>query len=92
MNTFLAPFFEEFYFRGYLLPRMALLGKWTFAGNPILFSPYHFWQPNAYLTLTLSWLPMTWLVPKTIDLCTAILTHGLLNIVDALPSFGLIIK
>lgn len=92
VNGFLAPFFEEFYFRGYLLPRMAVWGNWAFVCNAILFSLYHFWQPNVYLTLILSLLPMTWLVWKTKDLRLAILTHSLLNIVGALLSFGLIIK
>jgi len=92
VNGFLAPFFEEFYFRGYLLPRMAVWGKWAFVCNALLFSLYHFWQPNVYLTLILSLLPMTWLVWKTRDLRLAILTHCLLNIVGALLSFGLIVK
>ena len=92
VNGFLAPFFEEFYFRGYLLPRMAAWGKWAFVCNAILFSLYHFWQPNVYLTLILALLPMTWLVWKTKDLRLAILTHCLLNIVGALLSFGLIVK
>jgi membrane protease YdiL (CAAX protease family) len=92
VNGFLAPFFEEFYFRGYLLPRMARWGKWAFVVNAILFSFYHFWQPYVYLTLILSLLPMTWLVWKTKDLRLAILTHSLLNVVGALLSFGLVLK
>jgi len=92
VNGFLAPFFEEFYFRGYLLPRMAAWGKWAFVLNAVLFSLYHFWQPYVYLTLIVSLLPMTWLVWKTRDLRLAILTHCLLNIIGALLSFGLIMK
>ena len=92
VNGFLAPFVEEFYFRGYLLPRMAAWGKWAFVLNAVLFSFYHFWQPYVYLTLILSLTPMVWLVWKTKDLRLAILTHCLLNIVGALLSFGLILK
>ena len=92
LNGFLAPLVEEFYFRGYLLPRMAAWGKWAFVLNAVLFSLYHFWQPYIYLTLILSLLPMTWLVWKTKDLRLAILTHCLLNIVGALLSFGLLAK
>ncbi|HET9824833.1 MAG TPA: CPBP family intramembrane glutamic endopeptidase [Chitinophagaceae bacterium] len=92
VNGFLAPFFEEFYFRGYLLPRMAAWGKWAFVLNAVLFSFYHFWQPYVYFTLILSLTPMVWLVWKTKDLRLAILTHCLLNIVGALLSFGLILK
>ena len=92
LNGFLAPLVEEFYFRGYLLPRMAAWGKWAFVLNAVLFSLYHFWQPYIYLTLILSLLTMTWLVWKTKDLRLAILTHCLLNIVGALLSFGLLAK
>ncbi len=92
LNGFFAPFVEEFYFRGYLLPRMAAWGKWAFILNAILFSLYHFWQPYIYLTLILSLLPMTYLVWKTKDLRLGILTHCLLNIIGALLSFGLLLK
>ena len=92
VNGLLAPVIEEFYFRGYLLPRMARWGKWSFALNAVLFSLYHFWQPYVYLTLILALTPMIWLVWKTRDLRLAIITHSLLNIVGALLSFGLVLK
>ncbi|HXL59059.1 MAG TPA: CPBP family intramembrane glutamic endopeptidase, partial [Chitinophagaceae bacterium] len=90
LNGFLAPYVEEIYFRGYLLPRMAAWGKWAFVLNAILFSLYHFWQPYIYLTLILSLLPMTYMVWKTKDLRLGILTHCLLNIIGALLAFGLL--
>jgi membrane protease YdiL (CAAX protease family) len=40
-----AGWLKEYYFRGYLLPRMESWGKWAFVVNAILFSFYHFWQP-----------------------------------------------
>ena len=92
VNGLLAPFVEEFYFRGYLLPRMDAWGKWAFVLNAVLFSFYHFWQPYVYLTLILALTPMIWLVWKTKDLRLAILTHCLLNIVGTLLSFGLVSK
>jgi uncharacterized protein len=92
INGFLAPLAEEFYFRGYLLPRMAVYGKWAFVINAVLFSFYHFWQPYIYLTLIVSLLPMTYLVWKTKDLRLAVLTHCMLNITGALLSFGLLMK
>ena len=92
LNGLLAPLVEEFYFRGYLLPRMAAWGKWAFVLNAVLFSLYHFWQPYIYLTLIISLLPMAWLVWKTKDVRLAILTHCLLNITGALLSFGLLAK
>lgn len=92
LNGFLAPIIEEFYFRGYLLPRMEVWGKWAFVVNAVLFSLYHLWQPYIYMTLIAALLPMTYLVWKTKDLRLAILTHCLLNLVGAVLSFGLLLS
>jgi uncharacterized protein len=92
LNGFLAPLVEEFYFRGYLLPRMQAWGKWAFVLNAVLFSLYHFWQPYIWLTLMISLLPMTYMVWKTRDLRVGIYTHCALNIIGALASFGLVLK
>src|SRR5690606_40264753 len=50
LNGLLAPYLEELYFRGYLLPRMETWGKVAPLVNAVLFSLYHFWQPQIYLT------------------------------------------
>lgn len=92
LNGFLAPIVEEYYFRGYLLPRMATWGKWAFVVNATLFSFYHFWQPYVYLTLLIALLPLSWVVWKTKDLRVAIYTHCALNVIGALASFGLLMK
>ena len=92
LNGIAAPFLEELYFRGYLLPRMNAFGKWSFVINTVLFSLYHFWQPYIYLTLVLSLLPMIYITWKTKDLRVATFTHCLLNIIGALASFGLVLK
>lgn len=92
LNGVVGPFFEEFYFRGYLLPRMATWGKWAFVINTIFFSLYHFWQPYVYVTLIIALAPMIYLVWKTKDIRLAILTHVLLNIIGALASFGLLLS
>jgi len=92
INGILAPIVEEYYFRGYLLPRMAAWGIWSFVVNAILFSLYHFWQPHVYLTLLIALLPLSWLVWKTRDLRVGIYTHCALNIIGALASFGLLMK
>lgn len=90
LNGVIGPFFEELYFRGYLLPRMATWGKWAFVINTIFFSLYHLWQPYVYFTLIIALMPMIYLVWKTRDIRLAILTHVLLNIIGALASFGLL--
>lgn len=40
---------EELYFRGYLMKKIAFLGKATWIVNSVLFATYHFWQ-----------IPQTW--------------------------------
>ncbi|NCD68683.1 CPBP family intramembrane glutamic endopeptidase [Mucilaginibacter agri] len=92
LNGLLAPIAEEFYFRGYLLPRMQAWGKYAFVVNTICFSLYHFWQPYVYITLILALLPLCYLVTKTRDIRLGIVTHILLNIVGVILSFGLLIK
>ena len=90
LNGLLAPYLEELYFRGYLLPRMQTWRKYAPLMSAILFSFYHFWQPQIYLTLVIALFPMTYLVWKTKSLKLAIYTHCGLNIVGALLSFGMI--
>jgi len=90
LNGFLAPFAEEVYFRGYLLPRMESWGKLAPLFSALLFSIYHFWQPQIYLTLIISLLPMIYLTWKTKNLRLAIYTHCGLNLVGALLSFAMI--
>lgn len=92
LNGIVAPIMEEFYFRGYLLPRMQGWGKWAFLVNALLFSVYHFWQPYIYFTLLLAMLPMTYVVWKTKDLRVGILTHSLMNIIGATLTFLMLDK
>ena len=90
LNGIIAPYAEELYFRGYLLPRMNAWGKYAFVINAVLFSLYHFWQPYVYLTLILSLMPMIYLVYKTRDIRIGILTHSLLNMIGAILSFAML--
>lgn len=91
-NGFLAPIAEEVYFRGYLLPRMERLSFWAPVINAVLFSMYHFWQPQIYLTLIVSLLPMTYLTWKTKCLRLAIYTHCALNLIGAILAFGILVR
>lgn len=90
LNGILAPYLEELYFRGYLLPRMQTWGRYAPLLSAVLFSLYHFWQPQIYLTLIIALFPMTYLVWKTKSLQLAIYVHGGLNIIGALLSFAMI--
>lgn len=90
LNGLVAPLIEEIYFRGYLLPRMSAMGKYAPLASTLLFSVYHFWQPQIYLTLILSLLPMIYLTWRLKSIKLAIYTHCGLNLVGALLSFGLL--
>lgn len=92
LNGLLAPYIEELYFRGYLLPRINAFGKSAFIINAILFSLYHFWQPYIYITLIVSLMPMIYLVWKIKDIRLAVITHCLLNLIGAILAFGILAK
>jgi uncharacterized protein len=62
-NGIAGPVVEELYFRGYLLPRIARLGRWAPALNMVLFSLYHFFTPWNNVGRFVALLPMvsvTW--------------------------------
>ena len=90
LNGILAPVAEELYFRGYLLPRMETWGKMAPIVNAVLFSLYHFWQPQIYLTLIIALVPLSFLTWKTKSLKLAIYAHCGLNIVGAILSFAML--
>ena len=90
LNGILAPVAEELYFRGYLLPRMETWGKVAPIVNAVLFSLYHFWQPQIYLTLIIALVPLSYLTWKTKSLKLAIYAHCGLNIVGAILSFAML--
>lgn len=92
LNGFLAPVLEEIYFRGYLMQRIKLSGFLVPLFSAVLFSFYHFWQPQIYLTLIIALLPMTYLTWKTKNLKLAIYTHCGLNIMGALLSFAMVFQ
>jgi membrane protease YdiL (CAAX protease family) len=90
LNGFLAPIAEEIYFRGYLLPRMQNWAKMAPIVNAVLFSLYHFWQPQIYLTLIIALVPLSYFTWKTQSLKLAVYTHCGLNIFGAILSFAML--
>lgn len=59
INGLALPIVEEYYFRGFLLPRMARFGKWSPVLETALFSLYHFWSPWQFFSR------IVWLIPWT---------------------------
>jgi membrane protease YdiL (CAAX protease family) len=80
----IAPYVEELYFRGFLLPRMVWMKKWTPVIEALLFALYHFWLPWQLVTRFLAVLPLVAIVNWKRNLRLGIVTHWILNTVGSL--------
>jgi membrane protease YdiL (CAAX protease family) len=90
--AWLAPFVEELYFRGFLLPRMPVSPTWSPVANAILFSAYHFWSPWQILTRTVAVAPMNFAVLKNRSIWVSVFTHCLLNTATTIGPLVLILN
>ena len=80
----IAPYVEELYFRGFLLPRMAWMKRWAPVIEALLFALYHFWLPWQLVTRFLAVLPLVAIVNWKRNLRLGIATHWILNTVGSL--------
>jgi len=80
--TLIGPIVEECYFRGYLLPRMPDMGRWTPLIHSTLFALYHIWTPWLAVSRTLALLPLIYIVRWKNNLALGIIAHCLLNSID----------
>ena len=77
------PIIEEFYFRGYLLPRMPVkLKGWTEIIHSGLFALYHTWTPWLFITRTIAVLPLVFIVKRKQNVYIGIIAHCMVNVVD----------
>ncbi len=90
IDGLIAPFVEELYYRGYLLPRLERLGWFAPVINSLLFTLGHFWQPYNYLFIFLLVLPEVCLVYWKRNIKISILLHCTGNTVAALLSLVLL--
>lgn len=91
--VFVLPTIEEFYFRGYLLPRMPnKLKGWTEITHSGLFALYHTWTPWMFVVRTFGVLPLIYLVKRKENLFLGIGAHCLLNSIDFIIAFIFILK
>lgn len=91
LNGVLAPVVEELYFRGFLLPRLAWLGRWAPLVNAGLFTVYHFWQPYAWVSILAIMVPLSYLVWWKRSVWLGIVLHCALNIAGNLLLFGVLL-
>ena len=70
---------EEYYFRGYLLPRISRLGAWAPVFNTVLFALYHLWTPWQAISRIASILPAAYVVQRTRNFRIYLWVHCALN-------------
>ena len=78
-NGLLGPFVEELYFRGFLLPRMNLLGKFAPLVNAVFFSIYHFFSPWENITRIIALTPLVYTVWHKKNIRIGIFVHCGMN-------------
>ena len=87
------PTIEEFYFRGYLLPRMpSKLKGWTEIIHSGLFAIYHTWTPWMFVVRTIGVLPLIYTVKRKENLLIGIIAHCLINSVDLIIGVMFVLK
>ncbi len=84
LNGIAAPIIEEWYFRGYLMPRLSRVGRWTALIEVALFTVYHIWQPYYWITQFFSMLPIVAAVWWKRNVKLGIAVHMTLNIIGGL--------
>lgn len=92
LNGIGGPLVEEYYFRGYLMPRMPALGRWAPLVNVVLFSLYHFFSPWQNVSRVLALVPLVYVVWWKQDIRISILTHCTINIGSMLMLLPLILQ
>lgn len=83
------PVVEEFYFRGFLLPRMGYAGKWAPALHSLLFALYHIWTPWQFITRTFGMIPMVYVAQRR-NLYVTTIVHVLVNTLDVITAASFI--
>jgi membrane protease YdiL (CAAX protease family) len=72
---------EEFWFRGYLLPRQELsFGKFAWVVNGLMFGFNHIWQPWNLLMIVPSALFGAFIVQRRKNTWILLIPHGLMNV------------
>lgn len=89
---FVAPTVEEWYFRGFLLPRMPQKLGWSAPiVHSLLFALYHVWSPWMVLARTLALLPLIYVVRWKKNLGLGMAAHWLINSIDFFVGLGFIL-
>lgn len=83
LSGILVPITEEFYFRGFLLPRMPIeFGRFKPVAHSFLFAVYHFDTPWMIPVRTIGILPLIFTTMHTRSVRPAIFAHCLVNLAN----------
>lgn len=75
-------FGEEFWFRGYILPRQELaFGRWAWLANGLMFTLNHLWQPWILIAILPTSLLLAYIVQRRKNTWIGIVQHGSTNII-----------
>ena len=80
INGLAGPIIEEIYFRGYLLARMGVFGKFAPFVNMLIFSLYHFFTPWQNITRIIAGTPWVYSVWLNKNHKIGVYVHCILNI------------
>jgi membrane protease YdiL (CAAX protease family) len=81
LGWFLNIFGEEFWFRGYILPRQELaFGKRAWLVNGLMFTFNHLWQPWIMIAILPVSLLLAYVVQRRRNTWIGIIQHGVVNI------------
>ena len=80
INGFVGPIVEELYFRGHLLPRLPVPGRWSPLLNISLFSLYHFWSPWQFFSRIVWLAPWGYVVWKKKNFYLMMIAHCTANV------------
>lgn len=88
----IVPVAEEWYFRGYLLPRVAWMGKWAIVWTAVLFTVQHFHSPWQSATRILLLVPMIAVVRHTRSISVGIGVHCIGNTIGELQMLAVVLR
>ena len=82
-GAIIGPIVEEYYFRGYLLPRMpSSLKGYAPLLHSALMALYHTWTPWLVIARTVGLLPLVYVVQRKKNIYVGMIAHCLLNTID----------
>jgi membrane protease YdiL (CAAX protease family) len=92
LNGLIGTLVEELYFRGFLLPRMQVFGKFAPLINSILFSLYHFFSPWEIISRILGFVPIAYSVWINKNIKIGIIIHCLINIMGMVGTIVMLLS